>query len=895
MSDHTDDLAMDPNGTEDDAKTRKTVGDVMRPIAFTFAPGAKWEEECLVAAMPVAWRKALQEAWRRQPGVREGSYLPTRSLAPTMIAVEPATIHVSGNINDEAFIVGFEEMDSEVLAAGAAGWATAEITNEIDWFEVFSGKDLTFEKRTFNLLECRDRPNGTAAPAKHVYRLLPFFVARQVVKDGLDLVGKPHKFILGPPQRDGRRSAVIWPPHKIEDDKAGSGLVTAKITFHIETAPNDGQVQLHADASISRFPLMPVTYVPSRGDGPPGATIWLHAPEGFLRRREPHTLLAASVKHMRQRDGSRRWQWQPGVAHALAKLTHLPFPSPVKAFASPGAVADEGAIRAYILYSEGTKSQAADIDDAAKAEDEAKAPRAKSLLHAANTGLVPGDHIDAHRRLETLLAAKGIVRVEDLPRVGSKAARKIKIAFVDTEPYTIELWTQSALTRDAVLAALEHRFELKRSEDLTTPGVIWFTGDRTIKVVLRNGAEVSGGIMPDPTGQKTDTVVRGLHTNRLVRQLGTSTERIAAIVELEDDKYFNRVRLIDPKPALKKAFARTNRRLQCLRPAKLFTPPKSWPENSKKKKPEPYPGTAYSVGTILRASAAVEDCLRQLGRIGSFAMPSDMSDLEQIGIWLHHDGKSCIPIVIRLKHDGTANAYLAGDQGKISHSVPYADLPGLLANGKGRIGPGPKQKQTLSQFLTNALGVGETIGADTHNRLVVVRAAGFRNWGWDWLQDKHLQPDHLILPGVEIDDDQTTPLVLVPTQTHGLRIARVRDRSSTMEVARGFTHDPEKHHVRISGLFKRSERLYYSINPKSDQMQTPNSRTKFDPDVLGNYTTQASNPVPLEICVAYMQPGDSPESIANLVSQLRRVHSHTEQATAFPGVLHLCELADEYI
>jgi hypothetical protein len=40
---------------------------------------------------------------------------------------------------------------------------------------------------------------------------------------------------------------------------------------------------IHADASISRFPLRPVTYVPSRGDGPPGATIWLHAPDGFLR------------------------------------------------------------------------------------------------------------------------------------------------------------------------------------------------------------------------------------------------------------------------------------------------------------------------------------------------------------------------------------------------------------------------------------------------------------------------------------------------------------------------------------------------------------------------------------------------------------------------------------
>src|SRR5207245_998332 len=124
-----------------------------------------------------------------------------------------------------------------------------------------------------------------------------------------------------------------------------------------------------------------------------------------------------------------------------------------------------------------------------------------------------------------------------------------------------------------------------------------------------------------------------------------------------------------------------------------------------------------------------------------------------VGIWLHHEGNTCIPIVIRLQPEGTATAYLAGADGKASHTVPYADLPGLLSDGKGRIGPSAKQKQTLSTFLANVLGVGDAVGLETHDRLVMVRAAGFRNWGWDWLQDKHLRPDQMITPGYEVDDD----------------------------------------------------------------------------------------------------------------------------------------------
>ena len=90
--------------------------------------------------------------------------------------------------------------------------------------------------------------------------------------------------------------------------------------------------------------------------------------------------------------------------------------------------------------------------------------------------------------------------------------------------------------------------------------------------------------------------------------------------------------------------------------------------------------------------------------------------------------------------------------------------------------------------------------------------------------------------------------------------------------------------VRISGLFAHSsDRIFYSINPRSDQMQTPLGTTKLDPDILRNYTAQASNPSPLEIYPVFVQPDDNPADYAILASRLRRTYLHTEQATQFPA------------
>jgi len=878
------------------------ISDHMRLNSFTIVPGTQWNVNCQTARFPATWREALSDAWHHRPGTKDDWSLPTRGLVELLIGLDPAIVHVSSNLGSDCFIVALPGADSTVLAAAIASWATTEVAPDgygIDWWELCQPAELRFRTETVNLLEWSTRPNGTAAPAAQMFTLLPSFLAQHVSAERLPLLGRARNWILGPPQRDGRRSVVLWHPEKLQDSKTGNALVTAKVTFHVETVPNRPVPNVHADLSMSRFPLMPVTYVPARGDGPPGATIWLHAPEGFLRQHEPHTLLAAPARQSWSRESrARQWQWKPGLATALSRLTHLPFPNPAKVFTDPAAVAEEGKIRAYVLYSEGSKSLAADVDDidalAALAAGE-EMNKARSLLHSANTGFVPGDHIEVHEQLATLLDPLGIRMLEPCRRTGKRNQRKVRPAETPGQSYTLELWTQSDITRDAVLAALQHHHQLTSAVEPHDPAVVHFTGDLTLKVILKDVGPLGAGLDRPDDDPRPETTLVGAHASQVARHIGQSPGPRAVVFELEDDRYFLRAHKIDPKPALKKAFARTDRRLQCLRPAKIFTPPATPAKSIKKAPPRPYPGTRFSNSTIHRASAAINDALRQLGRLGTYETPDHLPDLEQIGIWLQHSGNTCIPIVIRLRPDGAAAAYLASADGTPIPPLPYSGLPMALAIGKGRIPGGKRQKAHVAQFLTNALGIGDAVSQDTHDRVVFVRSASFRTWGWDWLQDKHIQPDQLILPGVDLDDETESPQLLSPQDCPGLRIVRVRDRSSTDEVARGFAADHQSASVRISGLFTFADRIFYSINPRSDQMQTPLGATKLDPDLLRNFSFQAANPVPLEIYPVFLQPADPPVAYAALTNSLRRTYLHTEQATQFPAPLHLCKLVDEYL
>jgi len=869
-------------------RPRKPIGNEALFTSFEIEPDAVWMRSCLVATMPPAWRDRLAAEYRKNTWVQEGWSLPTRGLVEILIAVDPAVIHADWDLASETFLVAFDGVDPHILTAAVAAWASTEVRPDVNWFDELDSRELIFTPAEFDVLQHQVRHNRTAAPAAHVYKMLPTFVALHVIEQGLTLLDEPRRLILGPPQRNNRRDIVLWPPQPLETDATGEALVTAKITIHVETAPNQPGPRVYADLSISRFPLRPVTYVPSRGDGPPGATLWLHGPEGFLRQHEPHTLLAAPVEQTWAKNDGRQWRFKPGLAAVLAKLTHLPFPNPAAVFADPAEAAAARGIRGYVLYSEGTKSEAADLGEP---DDPDGRRRSKSVLHAAQTGFVPGDHLEAHTRLGALLQPLGIRPADPLPRVGKQAPPRIKTRFDPQTRYTLELWTHHDLTRNALLTTMESHLGLTRRQDATEPGTIHYTGDMNLTVELKDGTAMATGITRGDDDNRPDSTIAGVYTSHVKRDLGTAPTTRAAILELGDDRHFQRLKRIDPKKPLKKAFALSGRQLQCLRPAELFVPPKNPREDGKGKRREPYPGTDLKPSTIHRCSAAIGDALRQLGRIGDYQLPAGLPDFEHIGIWLHHDRSNRIPVVVRHHGDSEPTAILANPKNDTTSVIAYKELAHALAKGQGRIKSGPDQKAYIGRFLANVLGVGAA--RDQHDRIAFVRAESFRSWGWPWMQDKHLTPGQLIPPGVDIDDDADLPPTLSPQDCPGLRIVRVRDRTSSMQVPRAFGTPGNA--VRISGLFRLDGRTFYAINPRSDQAQTPLDATKLDPDLHANFLRAATNPVPLELCVAFAQPGDDIDALALLTHQLRRAHAHTDQATRYPGVLHLCSLADEYL
>ena len=182
---------------------------------------------------------ALSDAYHRRPEIRSHWSLPSRSLVELLIRLDPAVVHVSSNLSSDHFIIALPGADTSVLAAAIASWATTEVApgDDTDWWDICQASDLVFRTETINLLEYGTRPNGTAAPATQMFSLLAAFLAQRVAEERMPLLGRARNWILGPPQRDGRRSAVLWPPEKLETPEAGDALVTAKVTFHVETAP----------------------------------------------------------------------------------------------------------------------------------------------------------------------------------------------------------------------------------------------------------------------------------------------------------------------------------------------------------------------------------------------------------------------------------------------------------------------------------------------------------------------------------------------------------------------------------------------------------------------------------------------------------------------------------
>ncbi|MWA07251.1 DUF3893 domain-containing protein [Actinomadura sp. LD22] len=854
--------------------------DHLRLLAYEIAPGASLPVTGMTARFPASWLRRI----RSQAPTWDDRRLPTWALVELLDTLDPNIIHVAGRLDDEHWLISHARTDRQILRTAVAVWASTRVTPDrpdLDWFDLLDDEDLDWTQTELDLLAAQTHPNGTANPDPAVFRMLPGHLADVVAATGMQIRGEHRPFILGPVDKSGHRSAIWWPPERIDDPKLGPGLWAPKIDFHVETVPTHGRARIHAELSTVRFPLQPVRYVPSRGGRGPSLTLWLLADSGYLRAAEQPTLVSAGIGRRRV-DGIYRWAWDPGLAHALAHLTHHAFPDPNDVVIAPAAHIDQP-VSAYVLYSTGTKLSAPDDEDT---DDKA----ARSVLHAAKTGFLPVDHYDLHTSMGEILEPLGIRPVADLEKTKTATTRLFRPVADAHASYTLELWTESPVTRQALLAAVTQ--DLAYTETASTTRTAGdgeiiecrsYTGPCELTVELREQHDIAAGI-PRPVKGEKQGVQAARRIQHIGQMIGRSDDRRAAIVEIRKPAYFEAINKEDPYSTLKQAFPPLNRRLQCIHPINLYVPK---PDAKRPKKT--LPGTQFTLGDIHRASAAVQDALRSLGRVGVLPAPPGITgDFELIGIWLETRNGADIPIVVRIAGDGTATAQLATDDG--TEQMPYADLPLALAAGRGRLSRSKTGnfRIRIADFLTAALGIDHA----THDRAVFIRTSSFRTRGWDWLQDQHLTPDKLVLPGLNPSDD--TVEHLPPAKCPGLRVFRIRERDSQEEVPRGLG-TKEETYGRTSGVYPLNDHVYYAVNPRSDQMQTPLTVTKLDPGQSANALKQGSNNNPIEIVTAFVQPGDDRRAWAAYTQALRRAALHTDIASTLPLPLHLPSLADEYL
>ena len=854
--------------------------------AFEITPGAALPMRCHVARFPERWLRIIRIQYKAN--TRRGSdsqWLPTRSLVELLNALDPDILHVSSRLEDEVWIHARTPIDREVVTAAVEAWAATEITNDrpyLDWFEFLGDDPIDWQEVVLDLYAGASRPNGTAWPSAEAFALLPGSLAGLIASQGLPLRDIPRSFILGPVSTSGRRSAVCWPPEIVEDED-GRALWTPRIDFHVQTVPLHRQPRIHAELIVTRFPLQRVAYVPARGDGSPGVTLWLHARDGFLRPAKLPTLVATGASRRPTPEGTWRWTWGPGLTRALARLTAHCYPDPDEVLSFPDRHTATP-ISAHVVYSGGTTLAPVADDDL---DDDT--PMTRSVLHPAMPGFQPVDHLELHECLVPILEPLGIGPVSELKPCRSGRAALLHPREMPDQRYVLELWTQSPATRQALMDTLTRKLGFVEAVDrpASESGVLELTGPFALSVVLREAGHLAAGIPRLPKDRATRAkAVSGLaqRVDLIMSAVPACEERRAAIVEIDDPRLYARMKMDDPKPALKKALPLTGRVVQGIHPIKEYRPR---PDTKKRKRF--LPGTPFAMGDADRAAAAIQDALRQLGRVGVPAPPPGIAGpCELIGLWLEHTDKALVPILVRIAPDGLATAQIIVND--VARELPYADLPSAMVEGQGRLlrKDGVDRKAVISRFLVRGLGVGDV----THDRVVFVRSASFRNTGWDWLQDRHITPDLLVLPGQDPERDNVERLV--PSRCPGLRIVRVRERDGAGEVPRGFGV-ADKDFGRISGLFPCSERVFYGMNPRSDQAQTPKGLTKLDPAQARNAGWPGWNPNPLEVMPVFLQQGDDPEQWAMYTHAMRRAYLHTSIASLLPLPLHLGKLAKEYL
>ncbi|WP_329129085.1 DUF3962 domain-containing protein [Streptomyces caniferus] len=873
--------------------------------AFAAAPDEALQLELHTAPFPRSLLPRLERAWSSHPKARS-RYLPTRGLRELVECVGGGVLAVGSDLEADTWLHALRPLENDLaLQLALEAWITTEVAphqSDVDWFSlVKAALPLEWTCQKLDLLGHGKATNDTARPRPHVYQLLASYLATQWIDNKWKLPGQRQgeTAVLGPIGGRGQRSVYTWPPRELTDDGA-YGLWTHQTTFRVVTMPHDERLLIRVTPHITRFGGTTPVYIPRRSpEKPAGATVLLYVPGGVLSGIERAQFLRAPVL-VTGRANDMDWRWQPGIARIVPSLPtrHLyPAPNAVRANLRQfnGIGRDENGKNdpvALLLHTTGYTYllDEPDVETGRKADG-----------HPAETGLQPIDHLLLFEQMKATLPGLHLDPVEPIAKISQRRPPRLEAA-APGAVHHLELAHTAPATYEAIHLALTGLLGYTHTGKRTEAGrdIHTYRGDTEIKLSLYNpGTLVSGMPWPtESTPEERNLARRRTHDERtraLRAELPDNGQLIGSLIEIGKPVSFTAAHQDDPKPLLKKVLPTLGRHAQCLHPVTRKARP-----DAKKNGAKPFQGTKVRCDDVERAASAVRDILRSVGHLPQLPCPRDVKGpFELAAMHLARARGRLVPLLLRATTEGEVTAQLAPTT---SHPyeppMPLVDLPRALVAGRGRINT--RDRGSLTNFLTHALALDSTA-----DRLLVVRAQTLRNTDiWPWLQNDHIVPDELILPGIDCTAPGRTS-ARTPADLPGLRIARINDDSDEIPLAFGMNHldEPETQSDdemlpyewgRYSGLIPWNDRTYLAVNPRSDTHQLAKSVSKYlgdDCDLIRH----GANPSSLEIHVSFKQPCDSAADFAAYVNGLRRCHLHTGTPTRLPYLLHLARLMEEYI
>ncbi|RSM56786.1 DUF3893 domain-containing protein [Actinoplanes sp. ATCC 53533] len=812
---------------------------------------------------PGRWKEPLRRLAQARRGGEVAS-IPIASLNEAITALVPdcvVTLPYAGRGDaDQDWLLAYREINPAAIFALVAAWVRAQKATPEQiklTLSQLSAGDLVWSPVHLDLTAPDDR--------QRALRLLPMEIAATLSRPDAYCPHNNLRF-LRCPSADGAE-LISWPPERVEDQTPFS----VKVGITAQTLPTSEEVLIYLSFGVRRW-------MPVRGKlaSDHGHSVYLAPTVPYLTGLENSRHFGtARIRRTRvtTADGTTAFEahWDDAVAQVLREAGCLDrLPDPVQLVDKPMDYLQRHGDAAALVYSTGMLSSEKVSAGLSVADRE-------PLMTWVADELSPHFQLTAPLPRQKCTVYKGLGGISDGP-ISADYLREIVGPRLTVELLTdTERATQYALDRLATRLGVS----VPSASDLNGAEVNLDLGDLKVGIrhrsapTIRADLERAGGSIRDAVQRRVDHVVD---------TLGPAPHPTISLVEIgHPDDYQGRRRGDDPKFAIRHGLLQTGRLSQFVTPV---ADPKRPPRVREGKEP--------SDANRERFAAAIDDLFRQLGIRPQLLPEPARGTLTRrpalLGIWMIRQNKGQVWGVARQVPVAVLADPTGGEIQISAPEVPWQPLhTGLLEVGKRYLNANLKcGPEDVVRFIKDVIDQAVDAYPDT---LLLTHAQNLRSV-WNTLTNGRMQLDVLGFGASE-----PRPI----GKMRGLRHVRVRtaEGGETPEcygVSAEETGQPR-------GLWRfLLARVYGSTSGKpgthsgalkgisklvpgehNGKLQAPKAKA------------QVWNPQFIELTVAGLQDGDSPEHWAALAHDLRDAAPYVRGTTVLPWPLHLAEQIEEYL